>query len=54
MPIERDHEKERQRLARHTLSPFMLWRTKKDVPCDLPEKSEITLSVELSDEMSKH
>ena len=32
----------------------MLWRTKKDMPCDLPEKSEITLSVELSDEMSKH
>ncbi|MBQ9218733.1 MAG: DEAD/DEAH box helicase [Muribaculaceae bacterium] len=50
LPIERDHDKERQQLLRRILSPFMLRRTKEDVLSDLPEKSEITLSVELSDE----
>lgn len=50
LPVERDHDRERQRLLRTMLSPFMLRRTKEDVLNELPEKTEITLRVELSDE----
>jgi len=53
IPIERDHNQERQRLLRRLLSPFLLRRTKDDVLNDLPEKTEITIRVELSaDEMA--
>ncbi len=48
LPIERDRDTERQRLLRRLLSPFLLRRTKDDVLNDLPEKTEITLRVELS------
>ena len=48
LPIERDHDAERQRLLRRLLSPFLLRRTKDDVLSELPEKTEITLRVELS------
>ena len=48
LPIERDHDQERQRLLRRLLSPFLLRRTKDDVLNELPEKTEITLRVELS------
>ena len=48
LPIERDHDAERQRLLRCLLSPFLLRRTKDDVLSELPEKTEITLRVELS------
>ena len=48
LPIERDHDQERQRLLRRVLSPFLLRRTKDDVLSELPEKTEITLRVELS------
>ena len=48
LPIERDHDQERQRLLRRMLSPFLLRRTKDDVLSELPEKTEITLRVELS------
>ena len=48
LPIERDHNQERQRLLRRLLSPFLLRRTKDDVLNELPEKTEITLRVELS------
>ncbi len=48
LPIERDHHTERQRLLRRLLSPFLLRRTKDDVLNELPEKTEITLRVELS------
>ena len=50
LPIERDHNQERQRLLRRLLSPFLLRRTKDDVLNELPEKTEITLRVELSAE----
>ena len=50
LPVERDHNQERQRLLRRLLSPFMLRRTKDDVLNELPEKTEITLHVELSPE----
>ena len=50
LPIERDHNLERQRLLRRLLSPFLLRRTKDDVLNELPEKTEITLRVELSAE----
>ena len=50
LPIERDHDQERQRLLRRLLSPFLLRRTKDDVLNELPEKTEITLRVELSPE----
>lgn len=50
IPIERDHDQERQRLLRRLLSPFLLRRTKDDVLNELPEKTEITLRVELSPE----
>ena len=50
LPIERDHDQERQRLLRRLLSPFLLRRTKDEVLNELPEKTEITLRVELSPE----
>ena len=50
LPIERDHDQEQQRLLRRILSPFLLRRTKEDVLNELPEKTEITLRVELSND----
>lgn len=49
-PIERDQEKDPQRQLKKMLSPFILRRTKNEVLSELPEKTEITLKVELSDE----
>jgi len=48
LPIERDHDQDRLRLLRRLLSPFMLRRTKDDVLSELPEKTEITVRVELT------
>lgn len=48
IPVERDHDQERQRLLRRLLSPFLLRRNKDEVLSELPEKTEITLRVELS------
>ncbi len=48
-PIERDHDHNQQRLLKRIVSPFILRRTKGDVLNELPEKTEITLEVELSD-----
>ena len=50
LPIERDHDQERQRLLRRLLAPFLLRRTKDDVLNELPDKTEITMRVELSQE----
>ena len=49
-PIERDQDKEAQRLLRRIISPFILRRTKNDVLNELPEKTEITRKVDLSEE----
>lgn len=48
LPIERDHDKTRQSQLKRLLSPFILRRTKNEVLDELPEKTEITLRVELS------
>lgn len=50
LPIERDHDKEAQRVLRRVISPFILRRTKSDVLSELPEKTEITIKVDLSEE----
>ncbi len=50
LPIERDHDKETQKVLRRIISPFILRRTKTDVLNELPEKTEITIKVDLSDE----
>ena len=48
-PIERDQNKEAQRMLKRMLQPFILRRTKNEVLEELPEKTEITLKVELND-----
>ena len=50
LPIERDHNKDVQKQLKRIISPFILRRTKSDVLNELPEKTEITLKVDLSDE----
>lgn len=52
VPIE-EGDKEKQRRLKRIVQPFMLRRTKSEVVEELPEKMEITLPVELSeDEMA--
>lgn len=48
-PIEKAGNKERQRILKKLLSPFILRRTKTDVLDELPEKTEITLHIELNE-----
>lgn len=48
MPVERDHDVKQQRLLKRIVSPFILRRTKADVLNELPEKTEITVEVDLS------
>ena len=50
IPVEKNHDRERQRLLKRLISPFILRRTKAEVLDELPEKTEITLRVELSAE----
>lgn len=50
LPIERDHDKESQRQLKRIITPFILRRTKSEVLSELPEKTEITLQVEMSPE----
>jgi SNF2 family DNA or RNA helicase len=52
-PIEGNHDKERQSQLRRLISPFLLRRTKGDVIDELPEKNEITVPVELTDDEMK-
>lgn len=49
-PIEKGENKQRQMQLKKLLQPFLLRRTKTQVLDELPEKTEITLSVELSPE----
>lgn len=50
VPIEQEGDKERQRQLKRIITPFMLRRTKAEVVEELPDKMEITLPVELSEE----
>ena len=44
-PIERDRDREAQRLLRRLIAPFVLRRTKAEVLQELPQRTELTLSV---------
>jgi SNF2 family DNA or RNA helicase len=50
LPIEKYKNKNRQEQLHRLVKPFILRRKKDEVLKDLPEKTEVTLSVELSDE----
>ncbi len=50
IPIEKNHDRERQRLLKRLIAPFILRRTKDEVLEELPQKTEITVKVELSEE----
>lgn len=50
LPIEQDHDKQRQLQLNRIVHPFMLRRTKQEVVEELPDKEEINIPVELSDE----
>ena len=49
-PIENSEDHERNQQLQAVVSPFMLRRTKAAVVQELPDKTEITLNVELTDE----
>lgn len=48
VPVEKNRDRDRQRVLQRLISPFILRRTKAEVLDELPEKTEITLRVELS------
>lgn len=48
LPIERDNDKDAASRLRKLIRPFILRRLKTEVLKELPEKTEITLSVEMS------
>ncbi|MBI1225057.1 MAG: ATP-dependent helicase [Bacteroidetes bacterium] len=50
IPIEKLQDRERRNQLRRLIQPFILRRRKNDVLEELPEKTEITLTVELSQE----
>jgi SNF2 family DNA or RNA helicase len=50
LPIEVEHDKQRQQQLNRLVHPFMLRRTKREVVEELPDKEEIVLPVELSDD----
>jgi len=50
LPIERDQDKDASRRLRKLIRPFILRRLKSDVLTELPQKTEITLQVEMSPE----
>lgn len=50
LPIEKGENKQRQKQLKKLLLPFLLRRTKSEVLDELPEKTEITVHVELSPE----
>ena len=52
-PIEQHDDKERSRQLKRIIQPFILRRTKQEVVEELPDKTEMTMPVELSqDEMA--
>ena len=51
--IEKDKDPERRRALARTLRPFVLRRTKSEVLTELPQRTEIQLVAELSDEERK-
>ncbi|MCU0346804.1 MAG: DEAD/DEAH box helicase [Saprospiraceae bacterium] len=50
VPIEKLQDRERRNQLKRHIQPFILRRRKNDVLAELPEKTEITLTVELSQE----
>lgn len=46
-PIEKQQDNERKQLLQERVAPFLLRRTKQKVAIDLPEKNEITCTIEL-------
>lgn len=50
LPIEKHDDKDRLRQLKRMVTPFILRRTKNEVLDELPEKSEITITIELSDD----
>ena len=49
-PVEKLHDKGAQQVLRRMIAPFILRRTKNDVLNELPQKTEVTRKVELSQE----
>lgn len=50
LPVEKHGDREVQRRLKRLISPFILRRTKAEVLEELPEKTEITVRVDLSDD----
>jgi len=50
IPIEKNKDKEKRQQLKRLIQPFILRRRKNDVLHELPPKTEITLTVELSEE----
>ena len=50
LPIEQHDDKERSRQLKRIIQPFILRRTKQEVVEELPDKTEITMPVQLSDD----
>jgi len=50
VPVEKNHDKDQQKLLKKIVQPFILRRTKTEVLSQLPQKTEITLKVQLSQE----
>lgn len=49
-PIEAGGNEEKRQLLKHIIQPFMLRRTKQEVATELPDKEDIRLHIELSEE----
>jgi SNF2 family DNA or RNA helicase len=52
-PIQKNNDKEATRQLRRKIYPFILRRLKKDVLADLPDKTEQTLYVEMTDDQKR-
>ncbi|MCC7069894.1 MAG: DEAD/DEAH box helicase [Deltaproteobacteria bacterium] len=54
IPIDRGHDNARRRAFAQLIRPFLLRRTKTEVLPELPEKTEIVVRVELSEDERRH